>query len=75
MSFPPDDWLKQQYEQGRKYSGTETANPWKRETNQFRAWDEGFRGIPFSLGVPTEVTLPDPVSQKPARPAAGRLFD
>lgn len=66
--FPPADWLKQQYEQGRKYSGTDTLNPWKRTTEQFRAWDEGYRGVPFSSDPPA-------APPKPARPAAGFLFD
>jgi hypothetical protein len=67
MAIGGEDWLQQQYEQGRQYSGSQTANPWRRDTDRFRAWDEGFRNVPFSLGV-------KPPSESP-KPAPGRLFD
>lgn len=45
-------WLRVQYEQGRKYaeyarSGRQVENPWRRDSAQFVAWDQGFRGVPF----------------------------
>lgn len=64
-------FIEIQYEAGRKYAGTSTQNPWKKETDLFRAWDQGYRGVPMTFH-------PEPlsaVSQTSARPAAGRLFD
>jgi hypothetical protein len=63
-----DYWLRFQYQQGQKYSGTSTPNPWKNTTDRYRAWDEGFRGVPFSLGVPAE-------PPKQAKSAVRSLFD
>ena len=49
-----DTWLQQQYEQGKKYAqyarnGREVENPWKRDSAEFSAWDQGFRGVTFDL--------------------------
>jgi 5'-3' exonuclease len=43
-----DDWLRKQYESGQRCRDRGTENPWKRETLEFVAWDQGFRGVPFS---------------------------
>jgi 5'-3' exonuclease len=63
------DQLHVQYCQGRKYSGRDTANPWRRDTQRFQAWDQGYRNVPFSLDVE-----PSAESRKPATTAAGSLF-
>lgn len=44
-----DDWLRAQYENGKRSRDRATANPWKPETLEFIAWDQGFRSVPFTL--------------------------
>ncbi len=61
MSQP--SWLEVQYEQGRKLSGSKTANPWKPGTDCWNAWDQGRRGVPFSI-------IDQPAEPKPVKPAS-----
>lgn len=59
-------WLEVQYDQGRKLSGSGTPNPWKQGTDCWNAWDQGRRGVPFSI-------VDQPAEPKPVKPAG--LFD
>lgn len=57
-----DAWLQTQYEQGRKYAryaefGRQVENPWRRDSPEFYAWDQGFRGVPFSLDAAVKGAL------------------
>ncbi len=71
---PPTDeqhsWLHTQYQQGQKYSAKGDENPWKRDSLEFRAWDQGFRNVPFSMDAESPAE-----SREPATTAAGSLFD
>jgi 5'-3' exonuclease len=67
---PDLDWLRTQYESGRKHSGRGTENPWKRDSLEFRAWDQGFWNVPFSMDAESPAE-----SREPATTAAGSLFD
>lgn len=62
----PSSWLETQYEQGKKYSETGTANPWKPGTDCWNAWDQGRRGVQFSI-------IDQRAEAKPVKPAS--LFD
>lgn len=59
-------WLEVQYDQGRKLADSGTANPWRRGTDCWNAWDQGRRGVPFSI-------VDQPAEPKPVKPAG--LFD
>lgn len=50
------DWLQAQFQQGQKYAqyakaGRETENPWRRDSAEFTAWEQGFRGEAFDPGA------------------------
>lgn len=59
-------WLEIQYEQGKKLADSGTPNPWKHGTDCWNAWDQGRRGVPFSI-------VDQPAEPKPVKPAG--LFD
>lgn len=67
------EWLQTQFQQGQKYAqyaraGRETENPWRRDSAEFTAWEQGFRGEPF------EPTRADPVRETSAAGKRGVLF-
>lgn len=59
-------WLETQYDQGKALAASGTPNPWKHGTDCWNAWDQGRRGVPFSI-------IDQPAEPKPVKPA--RLFD
>lgn len=72
-----DAWLMTQYEQGARYatyakSGREVENPWKRDSRQWLAWEQGFRGLPFDSNSP--VNVPAHHQSPKTATAAGTLF-
>lgn len=62
----PSSWLETQYQQGRKLAESGTPNPWKPATDCWNAWDQGRRGVPFSI-------VDQPAEPKAVKPAG--LFD
>lgn len=65
------DWVRRQYELGRKYSGTLAANPWKRDTAEFLAWDHGYRNLPFESSAELKPATEKPEPQR----TSGSLFE
>lgn len=68
-ALPDHDWLRKQYESGRRHSGRDVENPWKRDTDEHRAWDQGFQNVAFDLS-PSTSSKPVPDSKS----TAGSLF-
>jgi hypothetical protein len=62
----PKSWLETQYDAGRQFAGSGTPNPWKQGTDCWNAWDQGRRGVTFSI-------VDQPAEPKPVKPAS--LFD
>lgn len=45
----PSAWMITQHSAGRSYRGTTTENPWRRDSDQYLAWQQGFEGLPLDL--------------------------
>lgn len=51
----PSAWMITQHSAGRSYRGTATENPWRRDSDQYLAWQQGFDGLPLDLTRRPEV--------------------